>query len=86
MTVPTFMGRTPNFTARIADARRLKSSVNGNPRFVVTFDNGDALTTQSDSSVSYDVENFSRHDVSQNPEVAVWLSRAGRIEAITRLI
>ena len=63
---------------RITHLERLNNSVNGNPAFMVTFDDGTSHRTQSDASVSYEI---------QNPEfrglVHVWLSKRGSIEYAT---
>jgi hypothetical protein len=68
----------------ICSAERLNSSVNGNPRFRVIFLDESAdfhtLITSSDSSASYDVENVQR----SGELVTIGLTRAGRIETITR--
>ena len=62
--------------------KRLRNSVNGNPRFIVTL-NGIEYTTSSDSMCNYDVENIWRtwwRDDEQRPEsLTVTLTPAGRI-------
>lgn len=89
MTAERHKGRKPDFVSRIVGYRRLNNSVNGNPRFDVQFygENYSGVhTTQSDSSVSYDIENYGRGTYdSPGPLLAVWLSRAGRIEVVTKL-
>lgn len=62
----------------IATLERLKLSVNGNPRFRVTFTNGLVAQTQTDSSVAYSIENSEYRDV----PVLVDFTRAGRIFGI----
>jgi hypothetical protein len=65
-------------------AVRLNRSVNGNPRFRITADNGTSLeqyTTGSDASVNYDVENYMSGDLKGKP-VTVTFTRAGRIIGI----
>jgi hypothetical protein len=77
------------FQGVIVAADRLTSSANGNPRFRVTFryydDSGkiDTLVflTSSDAACSYDVENVLR----SGEEVVIGLTRASRIETISRL-
>lgn len=44
----------------VTAAKRLKNSVNGNPRWDVTLSDGTMALTSSDASVSYDVENALR--------------------------
>lgn len=41
----------------ISSTTRLNNSINGNPKFRIYFTNGRTAITQSDSAVSYDVEN-----------------------------
>lgn len=70
----------------IVAAKRLHNSRNGNPRFDVTFkfsgtDEHIVLTTSSDAACSYDVENVQR----SREEVVIGMTRAGRIETISRL-
>lgn len=59
----------------IASLERLKLSVNGNPRFKVTFTNGLVAQTQTDGSVGYSIENSEYRDV----PVLVTFTKAGRI-------
>lgn len=66
---------------RIASVTRLKNSVNGNGRFKITFDDGSSAITQTDSSVSYDVENLSRYE----GDLEVKFSRAGRIVSLDKV-
>ena len=74
-TPPTF-----THTGTILHIARANSSVNGNPAFFVRFEDGMRLRTQTDSGVSYEIENYSP---ARHPEpVIVTLSRAGRIIAI----
>lgn len=73
----------------IVAAKRLNNSVNGNPRFDVTvkidgltLDDHVVLTTSSDAACSYDVENVRR----ERALVDLALTRAGRVEMITRVV
>lgn len=59
----------------IASLERLKLSMNGNPRFRVTFTDGTVAQTQTDGSVGYSIENPEYQDV----PVRVYFTRAGRI-------
>lgn len=85
---PRFMGRVPDFLARIAATERLNNSTNGNPRYRVAFTNGVMAITSSDASISYDVANLARgcwYDDKEAPIVAVFLTRAGRIDGMVRV-
>lgn len=64
----------------ITSLERLRLSVNGNPRFRVTFDNGLTAQTQSDAGFAYAIENPEYRDV----PLDVTLTRAGRISHIAR--
>lgn len=80
------MASKETFRGTIVAAKRLNSSVNGNPRFDVTFKHAGTeehtvFTTSSDAACSYDVENVQR----SREEVEIGLTRAGRIETITRV-
>ena len=66
---------TSTFIARITDLARRPSSVNGNPRWLVTFDTGAQHLIQSDSSLSYSIGNREYH----RAQVKVTLTKAGRI-------
>lgn len=73
----------------ITGTERLHNSVNGNPRFNIAFVDGDGqphvYTTQSDASVSYDVENVAReHRDNPGATVTVELTRAGRVSTWQR--
>ena len=59
----------------IASLERLKSSVNGNPRFRVMFTDGAVMQTQTDVSIAYAIENSEYRDV----PVKVFTTPAGRI-------
>lgn len=54
---------------------RLGCSANGNPRFRVTFTDGDDAITQTDAAINYGIENSTFRDV----PVVVHLTPAGRI-------
>lgn len=62
-------------TLTIASLERLRLSVNGNPRFRVTFTSGLVAQTQTDGSIGYAIENPEYRDV----PVVVTFTRAGRI-------
>lgn len=62
-------------TLTIAELKRLRSSTNGNPRFAVTFTNGQTAETGKDSQVAYKIENSEYQDV----PVVVTFTPAGRI-------
>ncbi len=59
----------------IASLERMKLSVNGNPRFKVTFTDGTVAQTQTDASIGYAIENSEYRDV----PVRVSFTPAGRI-------
>ena len=59
----------------ISDLKPLNNSVNGNPRWLVTFKDGTEAITQSDVSCSYGLNNPDMRGVPLN----VRFSRAGRI-------
>jgi hypothetical protein len=68
-------------------AERLTMSVNGNPRWRVIFRNPEAddvftAITQTDGSVSYDVDNYTRSSFKDVPMTVVF-SKAGRVVAIS---
>jgi hypothetical protein len=44
-------------TLVIESSKRLRNSVNGNPRFEITFTDGSRVRTSADSMSAYDVEN-----------------------------
>lgn len=59
----------------IVSTERLNNSVNGNPRFSVTFNDGTTHQTQSDASCSYDIDNYSR-----SRDTAFWVfTPAGKV-------
>jgi hypothetical protein len=53
----------------IANLKRLKNTVNGNPRYIVTFTDGTSIRTQGDSMLGYSVENPEYRDVPLKLEV-----------------
>lgn len=73
------MSKKRTFLAEIFKVERLNNSVNGNPAYRVTFDLGnqelETYRTQSDSSISYSIQNQEYRDVM----VEVYLTRANRI-------
>ena len=60
----------------IESITRLKSSVNGNPRFRIDFTDGSSAQTQSDAMFGYAVGNPGMREGSR---VSVQFTRAGRI-------
>lgn len=75
---------------QIVSAERLNNSVNGNPRFSITFNVGiphvvcdrdgiQFFITSSDSACNYAVENYYR----SGQTVELGLTRAGRVSTIT---
>ena len=60
-------------------ARRLKNSVNGNPRFDLATSDG-VFTTQSDAAISYEIENMvHRIDSPEGLTVEMYLTKSGRV-------
>jgi hypothetical protein len=67
----------------ILSVERLNNSVNGNPRFDITFtdNDGEFVTNQwthrtsSDSSCNYEVTNYAN----SGERIDVWLTKAGRV-------
>lgn len=59
----------------IAALERLKLSTNGNPRFKVTFTNGESAQTQTDGAINYAIENSEFRDA----PVEFTFSSGGRI-------
>ena len=70
----TDMEKAPNFTSQIIGLRRLNNSVNGNPRFNITFANGVNANSQSDAAFCYGIEN-----PNMRGDVDVWLSARGTV-------
>lgn len=60
----------------IAHLRRLKSSVNGNPRYMIEFEDGLAAVTMSDAGFCYAIGN---EGMRVGSRVSVELTYAGRI-------
>lgn len=60
---------------RIESLKRLKMSINGNPRFKIFLTDGRVLQTQSDGGINYDIENPKFRDV----QIEFALTRAGRV-------
>ena len=46
----------------ISRLERMKSSVNGNPRFMVTFTDGSSMPTKPDAMLAYGIENEEYRD------------------------
>ena len=69
-----------SLTTRVHQVRRLNLSVNGNPRFVLTTDDGE-LQTSTDSACSYDVENVTHR---LPVKVDLRLTNSNRIYSIER--
>jgi hypothetical protein len=63
-------------TRTIAYYERLRSSVNGNPRFRFTFTDGTVLDSMSDAGWAYAVGN---REMREGSTVTMELTRAGRI-------
>lgn len=65
--------------------KRLNNSINGNPRYDITFTDGDlgswTYRTSSDSSCAYDVENLFR----SSARVNVYVTRHGYIYGLERV-
>jgi len=66
-------------TARIVASERLNSSVNGNPRYRIAFDDGEMRTSQSDAAWCY---GFGNRGMRNGDMVTMTLSAAGRIETM----
>lgn len=66
--------------ATIIGLERLRNSVNGNPRFRVTLDNGTIAITQSDAAINYGIANPEYRDV----PLRVTFTKAGRISHLER--
>ena len=66
-------------TERISWMTRLATSVNGNPRFRIHFEDGGSAITQSDAGFCYAIENREFRGV----DVEVTYTRAGRISDIS---
>jgi hypothetical protein len=66
-------------TKTIESYERLRSSVNGNPRFRFTFTDGTILDGASDAGWAYAVGN---PDMREGSKVDMTLSRAGRIQTM----
>lgn len=66
----------------LESATRLKSSVYGNPRWSLTFEEG-TYVTSSDCSVNYIVTNLLPTEGSSTP-VKVTLTRSGRVSGMVR--
>ena len=62
----------------ITHIERLNNSVNGNPRFEITFSDGSTHRTQSDASISYSITNKEFRG-----PINVWLSKRRTIEYAT---
>lgn len=70
--------QTPEFVACIVATKRLRNSRNGNPRFIIAFDNGEMRETSSDAACSYDVDNYTpRHGGA--PLLEVFTTKTGRV-------
>lgn len=64
-----------------AYAERRNNSASGNPRFKVTFNDGESYMTESDASAGYDVQNLREGDV-----VAVqWWGKTDRIGRLDKV-
>lgn len=63
------------FVKTILTLERLRNSGNGNPRYRVTFTDGESAVTQTDASIGYGIGNPEFKDV----PVRFTVSKAGRI-------
>ena len=63
-------------TRVIESYKRLKNSVNGNPRYAIRFTDGSTAHTSSDHAFAYGVGN---PDMREGSEVTVEFTRAGKI-------
>ena len=79
------MPRSELGTVWIIHAKRLRNSVNGNPRWDITFTDGDlgswTYRTSSDAMCNYDVENL----LHTKDLVNVYVTRANRVCVIERV-
>jgi len=66
------MSKVYAFTAQITRLKRLKNSVNGNPRYQVGFDNARTLKTASDQSCAFNIEGL-------KGELQVFISKGNQI-------
>jgi hypothetical protein len=71
--------QSPTDEGVITHLERLNNSINGNPAYRVTLDNGNSYRTQSDSSVSYEINNGTYRDAT----VRLLLTKAHRIYDIS---
>lgn len=69
-------------TKTISRIKRLDSSVNGNPRFEIGFDDATSAVTSSDHGFCYEIGNDGMREGST---VGVAYTRAGRIEDVSAL-
>ena len=60
---------------RINNHKRLNSSINGNPRYSVSFDNGITGKTPSDASLGYSLTNY----IGKNIDVIYHVTKVGNI-------
>jgi hypothetical protein len=74
------MDEMPATTKTITCYERLRSSVNGNPRFRFTFTDGTVLDGMSDAGWAYAVGN---RDMREGARVSMTLSRAGKIRTMS---
>jgi hypothetical protein len=78
------MSQVVEMSIRTIDwVKRLNNSVNGNPRYQVTFTDGSSAITKSDSSCAYDIQNIMSRNNLWMRNVAITWTKAGRIETIT---
>lgn len=70
-------------TKTVESYERMRSSVNGNPRFRFTFTDGTVLDGQSDAGWAYAVGN---PDMREGSTVDMTLTRAGKIRTMREAV
>lgn len=63
------------YVKRISQLERLRSSVNGNPRYRIYFTDASMMDTMSDASINYGIKNPEY----RNGPVKVFTTRAGKV-------
>jgi hypothetical protein len=72
------MKQADKLNVTITHLERLHNSVNGNPRFRITFDDGSTHLLSSDASLGYCITNTEYRGA-----LNVWLTKAGRVSYAT---
>ena len=70
------------YVATIERLERMRSSVNGNPRYRIYFADGGTATTQSDAAVAYGLENAENLGV----PVTVTATRTGKVYNVVPVV